>query len=195
MGMFDDIECKYPLPMPNDPKGYTGSNHFQTKDLDNSLSLYEIREDGTIWRKFVTKSEYVEDDKKSKSIMGRIGYLKSLEHEYRQQFDITNIRMYDYMQTEGEYDYNIDYEVNFENGVVKNVKIVNFKATDNKSRKERDAKWKEESRIRNKFTSTLRYRFVYQHWNKMIRFVFRYLHSIVNFIHSNLYKIERYLII
>lgn len=195
MGMFDDIECKYPLPMPDDPKGYTGSKNFQTKDLDNSLSLYEIREDGTIWRKFVTKSEYVEGDKKSKSIMGRIGYLKELEHEYRQQFDMTNILMYDYIQTKGDYDYSIDYEVNFENGVIKNVKIVNFEAADNKSRKERDAKWKEELKIRNKFTSTLRYRFVYQHWNKMIRFVFRYLHSIVNFIHSNLYKIERYLII
>lgn len=195
MGMFDDIECKYPLPMPDDPKGYTGSKNFQTKDLDNSLSLYEIREDGTIWRKFVTKSEYVKGDKKSKSIIGRIGYLKELEHEYRQQFDITNILMYDYIQTKGDYDYSIDYEVNFENGIVKNIKIVNFEATDNKSRKERDAKWKEELRIRNKFTSTLRYRFVYQHWNKMIRFVFRYLHSIVNFMNSNLYKIERYFIV
>ncbi len=45
MGMFDDIICKYPLPVP-------GANalRFQTKDTPNQfLNLYEIREDGSLW--------------------------------------------------------------------------------------------------------------------------------------------------
>lgn len=45
MGMFDDIVCKYPLPVP-------GANalRYQTKDTPMQyLDLYEIREDGTIW--------------------------------------------------------------------------------------------------------------------------------------------------
>ena len=48
MGMYDDIVCKYPLPLPEDTKGYV-PDRFQTKDLENLLNLYEIREDGTLW--------------------------------------------------------------------------------------------------------------------------------------------------
>ena len=45
MGMFDDIRCKYPLPL-------AGANDlgYQTKDTDRQfMDLYEIREDGTLW--------------------------------------------------------------------------------------------------------------------------------------------------
>lgn len=45
MGMFDDIKCKYPLPV-------EGANalSYQTKDTDaQQLDNYEIREDGTLW--------------------------------------------------------------------------------------------------------------------------------------------------
>lgn len=54
MGMFDDIRCKYPLPV-------EGANNldYQTKDTpDQSLDRYEIREDGTLWHeKYDTKIE------------------------------------------------------------------------------------------------------------------------------------------
>jgi hypothetical protein len=45
MGMFDDITCKYPLPV-------DGANDldYQTKDTDAQFcDRYEIREDGTLW--------------------------------------------------------------------------------------------------------------------------------------------------
>lgn len=45
MGMFDDIKCHYPLPVP-------GANalDYQTKDTDSQyLDQYEIRQDGTLW--------------------------------------------------------------------------------------------------------------------------------------------------
>ena len=45
MGMFDNITCRYPLPVP-------GANDldYQTKDTDaQALDSYEIREDGTLW--------------------------------------------------------------------------------------------------------------------------------------------------
>lgn len=44
MGMFDDLTCKYPLPV-------EGANEldFQTKDMDCLLTKYELREDGTLW--------------------------------------------------------------------------------------------------------------------------------------------------
>ncbi len=43
--MFDDLTCKYPLPV----EGANGLN-FQTKDTPAQyLDNYEIREDGTLW--------------------------------------------------------------------------------------------------------------------------------------------------
>jgi len=45
MGLYDNITCKYPLPIP-------GANEleFQTKDTPRQdLDQYEIREDGTLW--------------------------------------------------------------------------------------------------------------------------------------------------
>lgn len=45
MGLFDELRCKYPLPI-------AGANDllFQTKSFDSPyMDQYEIREDGTIW--------------------------------------------------------------------------------------------------------------------------------------------------
>lgn len=45
MGMFDDLRCKYPLPV----KG-ANALAYQTKDTPAQyLDNYEIREDGTLW--------------------------------------------------------------------------------------------------------------------------------------------------
>ena len=47
--MYDTVICKYPLPMPDDPKGYAGSDDFQTKDLDLALATYIIDENGQLF--------------------------------------------------------------------------------------------------------------------------------------------------
>lgn len=59
MGMFDNIICKFPLPLPE-----FQANEFQTKDTPAQyLDLYEIREDGTIWHE-----EY---DTEDQSVLGK----------------------------------------------------------------------------------------------------------------------------
>jgi hypothetical protein len=45
MGMFDEVRCKYPMPVKQD----FSDQWFQTKSLDCFLDKYEIREDGTLW--------------------------------------------------------------------------------------------------------------------------------------------------
>jgi len=45
MGMFDYVKVDVLL-----PDGYTG-NDFQTKDFDCYLERYEIRPDGTLWKR------------------------------------------------------------------------------------------------------------------------------------------------
>jgi hypothetical protein len=45
MGMFDEIRCKFPLPLPE-----YQDRLFQTKDTPAQwLDMYEIREDGALW--------------------------------------------------------------------------------------------------------------------------------------------------
>ena len=72
MGMYDTVICKYPLPMPDDPKGYAGSEDFQTKHLDCGLDTYEIAVNGQL---SVHKREgnYIEGDKEAKGLFDKIG--------------------------------------------------------------------------------------------------------------------------
>lgn len=56
MGMFDDIRCKYPLPV-------DGANalDYQTKDTPMQfLDLYEIQEDGTLWHETYDTEDHSE---------------------------------------------------------------------------------------------------------------------------------------
>lgn len=46
MGMYDTVDCKYPLP--KCPKRIDG---WQTKSMDCLLDTYRIDEDGSIWKK------------------------------------------------------------------------------------------------------------------------------------------------
>lgn len=44
MGMFDYLRCLYSLPVEG-----ANARLYQTKDLEDMMDLYEIREDGTLW--------------------------------------------------------------------------------------------------------------------------------------------------
>lgn len=192
MGMFDTIKCKYKLPMPENPKGYSGSDDFQSKDLDCSLSYYEIREDGSLWREDV-ESEWVAGNPKAKSFLDRLGHPKRISSKWVQVFDQKQVSIYDYLQGEGEYDYSIEYNLNFENGILKEANLHQFEAKDNAERKRREAIFKEQMRKDMEFRKTFRFRLICNPWNIFIRFVFNYLNKIVNSIQSNMFKIERML--
>jgi hypothetical protein len=65
MGMFDNIECNYPLPISKDLLDIEELNiydvQFQTKSLENLMELYVITEDGELLRK-KNRYEWVDDD-------------------------------------------------------------------------------------------------------------------------------------
>jgi len=61
MGMFDSLKCKYPLPLTPEIQQISAdwaNVIFQTKDLDNSLGYYEVREDGHLYQEVVER-EYI----------------------------------------------------------------------------------------------------------------------------------------
>ena len=110
--MYDDIVCKYPLPLPEDTKGYI-PNGFQTKDLDNALDCYEIREDGTLWL-HECEREYIEGDPNGKTFFEKYGMVKVTKDWWTHVKTTTTIHMYDYNNyNDGPYDYWVEFEIVF----------------------------------------------------------------------------------
>jgi hypothetical protein len=96
MGMFDELRCRYKLPI----DGFDG-HLFQTKSLDCELDLYEIREDGTLWR----EAYDVEDrsDPNAVGIMALAGCMTRVNKRFEQRTSYTGkIRFYDYLDSIGE---------------------------------------------------------------------------------------------
>lgn len=191
MGMYDSIICKYPLPMPENPKGYTGSREFQSKDLDCTLSFYEIREDGSIWEE-KRETEYVPGNDKAKTFWGKIGHLKTIKTWF-EPLQINNfINIYDYQQNnKGDYDYDIEYRIRFENSKIVDVKLVDFEAIDNTSRKKLHEenektwlKWIE-------YKKTYRYRYIVRPYLYVIRKSFVFSQNILSDLKHYLYLLQR----
>jgi len=189
--MYDTLICKYPLPMPEDPKGYVGSKDFQSKDLDCALSYYEIREDGSIWEE-ERETEYVPGKDKAKNFWDKVGHLKTIKFWYEPRCLNDFINIYNYQQNnDGNYDYDIEYRIRFENGKIVDVKLVGFEAIDNTSRKKLHKeneqtwlKWIE-------YKKTSRYKYFMRPYLFVGRKIFYYAHFIVQSLDHFLHKAQR----
>lgn len=95
MGMFDYLNCKYPLPY----GAIANSYEYQTKDTPAQfMDRYEIREDGTFWH----QAYDVEDrsDKTKEGLEGLIGCMTSVNHRWEECRLTGEVRFYDYRQGE-----------------------------------------------------------------------------------------------
>jgi len=189
MGMYDDIVCKYPLPLPEDTKGFHPCG-FQTKDLENALDCYEIREDGTLWLRECER-EYIDGDPKGKTWSEKIGLVKETKVWWTHVKLTKTINMYTYQHGEGEYDYWVEFVIEFVEGVINKITLLKFNATDNVERKENDRQFIEGLKRRMKFEKTLFYRFVGKPYNKMTRFFIRQINKLATFMLAVSWKIER----
>lgn len=191
--MFDSISCKYKLPQPENPQGFTGTTDFQTKDFENALDLYLIKEDGALYRSCVEYSE-IDPNFKPKTIFDFPHREKIREWEEPQIITQT-ISIYDYIESEDcDFDFWIEYNVVFVEGVVKSATIAKFEATDNKQRKENNKKFEKEMREHQEFRKTLFYSFFYQYYSKFVDFLtYKVMSKLGNFLQSNSYKLNRLL--
>ncbi len=133
MGMFDSIQCNYPLPLPlgvidvfSDPY----DQEFQTKDLENLLDLYYLEEDGTLyWRK--RRYEWVDDDNAFLK-----GYMDVVEEEIvpTNFHGVLNFYCYETIHEDDSSDkakdVSIDYLAKFTNGKLENIEILSYEITD-----------------------------------------------------------------
>jgi hypothetical protein len=193
MGMYDDIVCKYHLPLPEDTKGFHPCG-FQTKDLDNALDCYEIREDGTLWLRECER-EYTEGNPNGKTFSEKYGIVKETKVWWTHVKLTKSIDMYTYQHGEGAYDYWVVFSIQFVDGVINKINLVKFDVKDNAKRKEDDKQHIEELKQRMKFESTLFYKFFCKPYNKTIRFVTRQLSKFATLLLSVCYKIERKLMV
>ena len=189
--MYDTIICEYPLPMPDDPKGYTGSDDFQTKDFDQSLTTYTIDKNGQLFiHRF--EGEWEPGNKDSDSFIGKLGYFKTTKTWQEQLNTTTTIVFYDYIHSENtDYDYLIEYEAVFVVGKITSVKLTEFTATHNAERKKKDEEYDIRLQEHRKFVKTYRYKYFVRPYNQTISFIFRQLGKISYKLPYLLNRIER----
>ena len=191
MSMFDTLICKYPLPMPEDLKGYVGSREFQSKDLDCVLSYYEIREDGSIWQE-KHETEYIPGNDKAENFWDKVGHLKTIKTWFEPLCLNDFINIYDYQQNnDSNYDYHIEYKIKFENGKIVDVKLVDFEAIDNTSRKKLHEENEQTWRKLVEYKKTYKYKYVVRPYLFIVRKIFYYLHIFLEKMQSSLYKLQR----
>ena len=77
MGMFDEIKCKYPLPVKK-----VQDEIFQTKDTPSQfMDDYEIRTDGTLWHQ--TYNIVDKSDKNAKGPMRLVGTMTRVNKRWK----------------------------------------------------------------------------------------------------------------
>lgn len=133
MGMFDSIQCNYPLPLPLEvidvmPDPY--DQEFQTKDLENLLDLYYLNEDGVLsWH----KKKYAWKDDDSAFLKG---YMDVVEEEIvpTDFHGVLNFYCYETVEEDIENnkakDVTIDYLAKFTNGKLENIEILSYEIID-----------------------------------------------------------------
>ena len=189
MGMYDDIVCKYPLPLPEDTKGFHPCG-FQTKDLENALDCYEIREDGTLWLRECER-EYTDGDPKGKTWSEKIGIVKETKVWWTPVKITKSINMYTYQHGEGQYDYWVEFVILFMDGVIQKIELQKFEATDNSERKESYKQHIEKIKQRSKFESTIFYKLFGKPFNKTMWVIVLGLYKLGSFITELARKIDR----
>lgn len=146
MGMFDTIVVADKLPASQEmiDLGLDINNHdFQTKDLDNSLSLYHIQGGRLLLQRYKTE-EWIEGDPKGKSIMDRVGHLDRKDPYYEDTNYHGTITFYHYLDdVKDKWDCWVEYEASFTHGQLDGFKLIKFEKEDNSIRLNRNKEWQE----------------------------------------------------
>lgn len=90
MGMFDELRCAYPLPV-------EGANAclYQTKDTPSqSIDLYEIREDGSLWHEEYETEDI--SDPATEGLAALFGCMTRVRNRFVREHLTGEIRFYHY---------------------------------------------------------------------------------------------------
>lgn len=153
MGMFDDIKCEYPLPLPANQGELAGRNwqeqQFQTKDFDCVMTEYCIRKDGTLWERTYAWETT------------RKGRPRRKPEGWQQVNSFTGtVCFYDYIYGR-KADYWVEWVAEFVSGTVTELRPGQWEERDNSARLAAEAKRKSEREKCDRFLATWVGRHVY----------------------------------
>ena len=90
--------------------------------------------------------------------------------------------MYTYQHGDGEYDYWVEFVIEFVDGVINKIELKKFEASGNEERKENFRLHIEELKRRKGFESTLFFKLIGKPFNKTIWFITRTINTIGSFL-------------
>jgi len=176
--------------MPEDPKGYTGSYGFQTKDFDCGLDLYVIDKDGRLFLER-REMEWVQGNPSGKNFLEKSGHAKTVKTWLEALDNTCTIEFHDYITSNNtDYDYWIQYKATFIRGQLSDVKLTNFEATCNSKRKKSDEEFKIKLGQRRDFVGTWRYKYIYHPYNTVLRVTVRETTRCLGKVNTLIYKLE-----
>jgi hypothetical protein len=156
MGMFDDIRCEYPLPLPENQGELTErnwrANGFQTKSFNNLMDAYCIREDGGLW----LQTYGWETTRK--------GRVRQKPGDWQPMSSYTGtVRFHDFI-CGSKFDYWVEWAATFVSGRVIELKLQQWEERDNGERLATEAKWKLKTKKREQFLATWLGRHIYPYY-------------------------------
>lgn len=165
--MFDSVECKRPLPVPDDMlelKGIVNLNErlYQTKDMENCLFKYTIEENGDL-----IGDEYLGGVKSRKKLDDFTGEIEFYD------FITENDVFVDDKKVKLQNTYWITYRVVYFKGELKELKLLTFEGNCNKERKEQQRKFKLEMKRKELLWNKWYMKYFYKHYDDLVRFLFR----------------------
>lgn len=133
MGMFDSIRFEDASMLPK-PEGFDldmGKLDFQTKSLDNALYLYRISKDKYLYR----EDGPFREDPEEPSRRCRIDFHGTIKFGAYEPSDLV--------------DYSLEYEAKFTDGVLQDVKLLEYKTYSHESKKKQREEFAENYRREN----------------------------------------------
>jgi hypothetical protein len=195
MGMFDNIICKAPLPLPEDIgelkdlKIIWDEEIFQTKDLDNALGSYTIHKDGTLTFEEYDR-EWVKYPEKEQKKHFMDGYFKVKRQWTTKKAYHGEIFFYTNYLCETK-DYWIEFKATFTDAKLSNIELHKFEETDNSERRRLAEEHTARIKILKERQKKLWYRLYKCLWLMPIGFIFTRLYRISIRIPNLILQIER----
>lgn len=186
MGLFDYVKVKKKLPTDALLRKFLGKSfdprklEFQTKDLDNAMLTYEIRENGDLYLERIeyrdsTPEEQAEDKKKWARFSAFT--LKVASRKWQKTDYTGDIHFYSYNRNKADDRYYaLDYKAHVVKGKVKGIKLEKTERESDEeqsARIEMDRKFAEQMRLHNERVSKISYKIINNLYNKPVRFVLR----------------------
>lgn len=197
MGMYDNINVKQDLPIPEeiknlkDWKNYT----FQTKDLDNCLLEYWISEEGELFEHIVEREyiPYSEKEKKKRKgwSLWKDVIEKGSKDEKNNYHGVLNFYTFD--EIDEDTDFWLEFKSYFIYGKLDRIELTEFRI--DKDRKIHNKKWEEEYKKRTKHPWNIFKRYAsYLGWSWTWRKMNNFLYVVSSSIEKTRVFIIKYLI-